>query len=61
MVSSMLSSPYRECILWGEHRVMLYNDEVRCPLLTGAFPIAHFGLPLSISERPVASTLGYSV
>lgn len=28
MVSSILASPNRECILWGEHRVMVYNDQV---------------------------------
>ncbi|ORY86727.1 hypothetical protein BCR35DRAFT_302458 [Leucosporidium creatinivorum] len=27
MVSSILASPNRECILWGEHRVIIYNDE----------------------------------
>lgn len=31
MVTSILASPYRECILYGPHRVMIYNDEVCSP------------------------------
>ncbi|GAA6059978.1 hypothetical protein JCM10212_001327 [Sporobolomyces blumeae] len=26
-VSSILASPFRECILWGEHKLIIYNDE----------------------------------
>jgi hypothetical protein len=34
MVSCMLASPYRECILYGLEMVMIYNDRVGAALPT---------------------------
>jgi hypothetical protein len=53
MLSSVLTSPFRECILWGEDQLVLYNDEVSGRNLS---LVAAWLTPLgSTSPRRVAS------
>lgn len=53
-ISSIIASPFRECILWGQNKLIIYNDRVSfrsSPLLLPTRPQADsFIFPFSISK-----------